>query len=273
MLNSFIKYIVLIFFISSSAFAHSPKIFAHRGGGKEFPENTILAFEESIKAGADGIELDVQVTKDKLVVLYHPRYINEKAAVSDFNYVALQKINPQIPTLEEVIDKFPNAEIIVDLKSLPKEDLIDSVIKLVDKKNAWSRLIFYSTNDEHIEYLKQKKPNAMVFESRKLTRERLLKMRNEDTCCCIDKTSQYAGFELNREMIVEESFVLGKSNNKISFKLWDPKAMQCFNNSLQNPARIFLFGINNKKDYEEAKDLGAYAVFTDRPKALIELIK
>jgi len=215
----------------------------------------------------------VQVTKDKVVVLYHPRYLVKNAAMSDFDYAALQKINPQIPSLEEVIDKFPNTEIIVDLKSLPKEDLIDNIIKLVDKKNAWDRLIFYSTNNEHLDYLKQKKPEAITFENRKITRERLLKMRNEDICCCTNKNSQYAGFELSREMIVEESFALGKSNNKISFKLWNQDAIQCFNNKLKNPVRIFLFGINDKKSYEEARKLGAYAVFTDTPKALIESLR
>jgi glycerophosphoryl diester phosphodiesterase len=267
-----IKHLILLVFISNTAFAHSPKIFAHRGGSQEFSENTISAFEESIKAGADGIELDVQLTKDGVVVLYHPRELANKE-ISELTLAELQKINLQIPTLVEIIDKFPGIEIVVDLKSLPANELIDSITKLVDQKNAWDRLVFYSTNDEHIDYLKEKKPSTKVFENRKFTRERLLKMRNENICCCVNKSTKYAGFELNRDMVVEESFALGKSNNKINFKLWDPKSMQCFNNSLQNPAKIFLFGINSKEAYKQAKELGAYAVFTDKPKALIESIK
>ena len=34
--------------------------FAHRGFSGQFPENTMLAFEKAVEAGADGIELDVQ---------------------------------------------------------------------------------------------------------------------------------------------------------------------------------------------------------------------
>lgn len=40
------------------------KIMAHRGYSGKYPENTMLAFEEAAKTGADGIELDVQLTKD-----------------------------------------------------------------------------------------------------------------------------------------------------------------------------------------------------------------
>ena len=40
------------------------KIFAHRGYSGNYPENTMLAFKKAIECGVDGIELDVQLTKD-----------------------------------------------------------------------------------------------------------------------------------------------------------------------------------------------------------------
>lgn len=40
------------------------KNFAHRGFSGKYPENTMLAFKKALEAGADGIELDVQMTKD-----------------------------------------------------------------------------------------------------------------------------------------------------------------------------------------------------------------
>jgi glycerophosphoryl diester phosphodiesterase len=274
-MSKFIRFLMIIFLIINSAFAyaHSPKIFAHRGASKNFPDNTISAFEEAIKAGADGIELDVQLTKDKVAVLYHPRdlypYTGTNEKISDLNFSELQKLSIKIPTLEEAIDKFFNIEIVVDLKSLPANQLIDAIIKLIDKKDAWKRLVFYSTNDEHLKYFIKHKPEAMVFESRSLTRERLLKSRNENICCCQNQERQYVGFELDREMIVEESFALGKSSNKINFRLWDPKSIECFNNSAKGKVKIFLFGINDKESYEEAKKLNVYAVFTDKMQALI----
>ena len=43
--------------------------FAHRGFSGQFPENTMIAFEKAVEAGADGIELDVQFSKDGELVI------------------------------------------------------------------------------------------------------------------------------------------------------------------------------------------------------------
>ena len=45
--------------------------FAHRGFSGQYPENTMLAFEKAVEAGADGIELDVQFSKDGKLVIMH----------------------------------------------------------------------------------------------------------------------------------------------------------------------------------------------------------
>ena len=52
------------------------KIFAHRGASAYAPENTMEAFELAAKQGADGIELDVHVTKDGEVVVTHDEKID-----------------------------------------------------------------------------------------------------------------------------------------------------------------------------------------------------
>ena len=184
----------------------------------------------------------------------------------------------RIPTLEEVIDRFPNIEIIVDLiivdlKISPVFKLLPALIKLVDRKESWNRLIFYSTNDEDISYFKRLKPDAILFENRSQTSKRLLTQRIENICCCLNNDTQYAGFELNRKMYVEEHFTLGKSKNAINFKLWDTASVKCTRDSLQKPSRIFLFGINNIDDYKEAQNINVDAIFTDYPSSLIKHIQ
>ena len=47
------------------------RIYAHRGFSGKYPENTMLAFEKAIEAGAEGIEFDVHLIKDDSLV--HPR--------------------------------------------------------------------------------------------------------------------------------------------------------------------------------------------------------
>ncbi|MGD2028219.1 MAG: glycerophosphodiester phosphodiesterase [Anaerolineales bacterium] len=51
------------------------EIVAHRGVPNEYPENTLAAFERAIEMGADAIELDVRLTKDKIPVVYHYYYL------------------------------------------------------------------------------------------------------------------------------------------------------------------------------------------------------
>ena len=48
-----------------------PLIIAHRGASGLFPENTLASFEAAIKLGSDGIELDVHLTSDGVIVVHH----------------------------------------------------------------------------------------------------------------------------------------------------------------------------------------------------------
>ena len=73
------------------------KIFAHRGASGYAPENTLEAFALAMEMGADGIELDVQLTKDGEVVVIHDEVIdrvsNGKGLVKDYTLVQLRKFS------------------------------------------------------------------------------------------------------------------------------------------------------------------------------------
>ena len=53
------------------------KIWAHRGCSQRYPENTILAFEKAMEVERlTGIELDIQLTKDKELVVIHDERVD-----------------------------------------------------------------------------------------------------------------------------------------------------------------------------------------------------
>ena len=94
-------------------------VFAHRGFSAAFPENTMLAFQEAIEAGADGIELDVHLTKDEKIVVIHDETIdrttNGSGEVRSFTLEELRHFDAAaskkgtfsfepIPTLQEYFD-------------------------------------------------------------------------------------------------------------------------------------------------------------------------
>ena len=58
-----------------------PLVFAHRGGSALAPENTIAAFDNGLALGADGLELDVHLSRDGVVVVHHDRTLHRTTAL------------------------------------------------------------------------------------------------------------------------------------------------------------------------------------------------
>lgn len=93
-------------------------IFAHRGDWRNAPENSIQAYQNCINAGLDGIEVDVQMTKDSVLVMMHDQTLERtttgKGKVSDYTLAELKELylrNPirvvtrqRIPTFDEVLE-------------------------------------------------------------------------------------------------------------------------------------------------------------------------
>lgn len=84
--------------------------FAHRGASEYTPENTLMAFNVGIFMGADGIETDVQLTKDSVAVLFHDdtlmRVTGQEGSISDYTYEELQKFNVTKNEFSDKIIKF-----------------------------------------------------------------------------------------------------------------------------------------------------------------------
>src|SRR5439155_13742084 len=62
--------------------ATRPLVFAHRGGSALAPENTLAAFDNGLSLGADGVELDVHLSRDGVVVVHHDRTLDRTTNLS-----------------------------------------------------------------------------------------------------------------------------------------------------------------------------------------------
>ncbi len=83
------------------------QIVAHRGDTTSSPENSIQAFQDAILAGADGIELDVQLTKDQVPVVHHDPVIPDPSGaglipIAGLHLAELRRSRP-VPDLAEVV--------------------------------------------------------------------------------------------------------------------------------------------------------------------------
>ncbi|MDO8414121.1 MAG: glycerophosphodiester phosphodiesterase [Gallionellaceae bacterium] len=86
----------------------STLIFAHRGANREAPENTRAAFDQALEYAIDGMETDVQLSRDEVAVLWHDRFLNKLGLadkhIDDFDYAQLHKLNFAEATLMSLQD-------------------------------------------------------------------------------------------------------------------------------------------------------------------------
>ena len=105
--------------------------YAHRGFSAEYPENTMIAFKKALEAGCEGIELDVQLTRDNEVVIIHDETIDRTSSRTgwvkdmtytelctiDFSYKFTHKVGFQkIPRLREYFELVQNEDIITNIE-------------------------------------------------------------------------------------------------------------------------------------------------------------
>ena len=114
-----------------------PLVFAHRGGSKIGPENTIEAFDRGIAAGADGLELDVHLSRDGVVVVHHDRLLDRttRARGPVASRTAAELIGFDVPTLRDVLARYAGTKLIIELK-LPGATLARAVVDEVRRAGA-----------------------------------------------------------------------------------------------------------------------------------------
>jgi glycerophosphoryl diester phosphodiesterase len=114
-------------------------VVAHRGASSSTPENTIPAFEEAARVGADVIELDVRLTGDGVPVVLHDPDVSAttdgEGPVHEMTLAEVKRLNAgsdgspaEIPTLEEALEVIGRTEVGVDIevKNIPGEAAFDS---------------------------------------------------------------------------------------------------------------------------------------------------
>lgn len=144
-------------------------VWGHRGASGYEKENTLAAFSKAIELGADGVELDVQLSKDGEMVVIHDETIdrttNGKGYVKDYTYKELCEIsNNEIPTLRQVYELFKDTklEINVELKTgeFFYEGIEKMVIELTEEFKMEDRVIYSSFNHLTVQNVRELRPTA-----------------------------------------------------------------------------------------------------------------
>jgi glycerophosphoryl diester phosphodiesterase len=162
-----------------------PLIFAHRGGAKLAPENTMPAIDNGMALGADGLEFDVQLSADGIPVLIHDKTLDrttdrtgpvhsltagELARVDAGYRLAIDGRYPfrgqgiGVPTLDDVLRRHSNARVIIELKG-GEPELARAVAASVHRADAVERVCVGSFHASSVKALRAEFPEIVTSAS------------------------------------------------------------------------------------------------------------
>lgn len=155
-------------------------VWAHRGSSFVAPENTLEAFELAAKQHADGIELDIHLTADQQLAVFHDetleRTTNGTGKVEQFTLPQLKRLNaavlkPQyagarIPSLPEVLDFLKGTSLRLNIEIKEEADPNPALVKLLAKQIQESGLVkrtmYCSFNHYSLMELRKVMPEACI---------------------------------------------------------------------------------------------------------------
>jgi len=129
--------------------------FAHRGGAKLYPENTMAAFRGALEHGCDFVETDCRMTRDGKIVLHHDadvrRTTDGRGPVASMSLAELQALDAGVrfgpgfggqcvPTLEDLATLDPALRINVELKQ-GRPCMVMAVLHEIERLELWDRIV------------------------------------------------------------------------------------------------------------------------------------
>jgi len=155
-----------------------PLAFAHRGGGKLWPENTMVAFQGAVQLGCRYLETDLRTTRDGVLVTIHDETLDRisdgSGPVHALTLTELKRLDAgyrfspdggqtfpfrgkevTVPTLAEVVQAFP--DICLNLEIKQKEpSLVEALVTFIEEQDAHDRILVGSFHDRMLKEFRRR---------------------------------------------------------------------------------------------------------------------
>ncbi len=232
-----------------------PKVIAHRGGAKRFPENTLAAFRRSVEIGAHGVEFDVhRCASGELVVIHDDdlqRTTNGVGLVKESSYPEIKRLSAgkwfapefnseHVPLLSEVLDVFNDKMLInIEIKNTPigypgiEEDLLEALDGYDHRHN-----VVVSSFDHHF--------------LRRLS--------------ALDNTIQIG--VLAAAMLLDPAEYTSRFGAKYYINAFDCLLPEAVKEAQDAGLTVLVWTLNTPRDWSEAVRFGVDAIYTDDPEGL-----
>jgi glycerophosphoryl diester phosphodiesterase len=240
-------------------------IIAHRGASAYYPENTLPSFEGAIAMGADMVELDVQLTSDKEVVVFHDEKIsrctNGGGKIADHTLAELKKLdagswfdkkfqNTRIATLAEVLGVCKNKIAVnIEIKTEAVGKMFfggieEECLKIVEQNGMNGHVVFSSFDPRAIMHLKQ--------------------IDNTVTVAVLFEKKHY-GSELPSDIIKSVGADAFNCSRAEFNKKW-------LANIKSNNIPVNIYTVNDEKNMRRFLDMGVSGIFTNNPDILKRVV-
>jgi glycerophosphoryl diester phosphodiesterase len=233
--------------------ASRPLVFAHRGGSALAPENTIAAFDNGLALGADGLELDVHLSRDGVVVVHHDRTLNRTTTlagpVAARSADELARVN--VPALADVLARYPDVRIIVEMKE-NRAELAAATIEVIRRAGAVERVCLGSFGRRVLRAARAIEPSIATSAAREEVRWWLYR----SWCRWPVARVGYSGFQVpevsGATRVVSRRFVDYAHRAGLGVQVWT---------------------VDEEADARRLLGWGVDALITDRPDRIVPLVR
>ena len=230
-----------------------PLVFAHRGGSALAPENTIAAFDNGVALGADGLELDVHLSRDGVVVVHHDRTLERTTTLHGpiAARTAEELRRADVPALADVLARYRDPRIIIEMK-VNSAELAAATIDVVRQADAVDRVCLGSFGLRVLRAARAIEPAIATSGSREDVRWALYR----SWCRWPVSRVAYAGYQIpewaGRTRVVSPRFVEYAHDAGLGVQVWT---------------------VDTEEDARRLLAWGVDALITDRPDVLVPLVR
>ncbi|ETT85744.1 glycerophosphodiester phosphodiesterase [Viridibacillus sp. FSL R5-0477] len=256
-----------------------PIVLAHRGGSHLAPEHTMSAFHKAADLGVHGFEIDIRLTKDEEIVVFHDEYVDRTCdgtgRVADLTLEELQLLNfgynfvdldgylpyredkQSIVTLRSLLEEFPQMLVNIDMKDAPdtyEGGLMPSKLwRLIEELGVENRVVVTSFFDEQIDRFNLYAQNKVALGAG----------QGEVKKAYTSFTSQFGH-------LYHPKVDVFQIPSKFGVFALDNASFIRFLENLNIP--VHYWTINDVSTMEQLLSVGAKGIVTDRPDLAIELL-
>ena len=225
--------------------------FVHRGDTSIFLENTIEAFQSAISLGYQYLETDLRETSDGKIITFHDpnlkRITGANITISEtkFSDIRMRRLPSRetIPTIDELLEEFPDSFINMDLKV---NQIEEKVLKKINSHNALERVCLGSFNSRTIKKINSLEPKIL-------------------TSMGISQVIKYKFFQKKNLSKLIQIPTHWKGIKVITKKFID----RLHNDGL----KVHVWTVNKETEMQSLIDLGVDGIMTDNASGLIKVMK